>query len=311
MAKLSITVGLPGSGKTTKAKEIKHSDPDNVVLISRDDLRKTLFDGEGILEPWQENHITKVQKDIVKGGLKAGKHVVVHDLNLREKYRKQWAEIARDHGAEFFIIDCTQTTTAQCILWNRLRRNRGQRWVSSEVIYELERKFKDTLKKDVCKPYKLYPYVGEPVSYEKVEWVAGLPKAIIVDIDGTVADCTGVRNPYDETKYHLDNPKTNVIDLVRALHYGLGYRVIFVSGRHMQYVNETEAWLYEHVKVPIEGLYMRYERGTEDSVIKANLFNNHIRGKYNIVAVFDDRNRVVEMWRSLGLLVCQVDRGDF
>lgn len=312
-AKLSITVGLPGSGKTTKAKEIKNSDPDNVVLVSRDDLRSMLFIGEGILEPWQENYISKVQKDIVKGAIKAGKHVIVHDMNLREKYRKMWTEIAYDYGAEFEIIDCTQVRAAECIVRDMNRAKAGQRSVGGAVIMQLAKKFKDTLQADRWKPYKLYPSeaFSEPVSYEKVEFKPGLPKAIIVDIDGTVADCTGVRNPYDETKYHLDNPKADVISLIQDLHYRTGYKVIFVSGRHMQYVNETETWLYQHVKVPIEGLFMRYERGTEDSVIKASLFNNHIRGKYNVVAVFDDRNRVVQMWRSMGLLVCQVAEGDF
>lgn len=311
--KVSITVGLPGSGKTTEAMKMQAQDPEGTILVSRDDLRYTLYRGEGILESWQENHITKVQKEIVKGALKAGKHVIIHDLNLREKYRKQWAEIASNLGAEFEIIDCTQVSTAQCILWNRLRRERGERWVGSDVIYELERKFKSTLQADKYKPYKLYPSEAfrAPVSHEKVEWVPGLPQAIIVDVDGTVADCTGVRSPYDETKYHLDKPKTDVIRLVQDLHYGLGYKVIFCSGRHKDFFDVTEEWLYKWVKVPIEGLFMRYERGTEDSIIKAELFNRHIRGKYNTVAVFDDRKRVVETWRSLGLLVNQVAEGDF
>lgn len=313
MAKLSITVGLPGSGKTTEAKLIQTADPDNVVLISRDDLRKVLYNQEGILSSDKETQVTNVQKWIVKTYLKKGKHVIVHDLNLREKYRKQWAEIARDYGAEFAIIDCTQVPLNNCLNNDYDRGQTGGRKVGSDVIQELARKFKDTLKADKFKPYKLYPSeaFSAPVSYEKAEWVAGLPKAIIVDVDGTVADCTGVRSPYDETKYHLDNPKRDVIEMVRYHAYELEHRVIFVSGRHQDGFKVTQEWLFEHVKVPIEGLFMRYGRGTEDSVIKAELFNRHIRGKYNIVCVYDDRDRVVEMWRSLGLLVCQVAKGEF
>lgn len=311
MAKVSITVGLPGSGKTTEAIRIYNEDPLNTVLVSRDDLRKSLFNGEGILDNGLESYITNVQKEIVKGGIKAGKHVIVHDMNLREKYRKQWAEIARDYGVEFAIIDCTQVPVANCISRDITRGELGGRSVGAEVISQLAKKFKDTLKADTWKPYKLYAYVGDPVSYDKVEWVPGLPKAIIVDIDGTVADCTGVRSPYDETKYHLDKPKQDVIDMVRYHAYHLDHKVIFMSGRYKDGYKVTEEWLHEHVKVPIEGLFMRYERGTEDSVIKAELFNRHIRGNYNIVCVYDDRNRVVEMWRSLGLLCCQVAKGDF
>ena len=41
------------------------------------------------------------------------------------------------------------------------------------------------------------------------------------------------------------------------------------------------------------------------------MYEENIEGKYNVVTVFDDRNQVVEMWRSLGLSVCQVNYGDF
>lgn len=313
LPKVSITVGLPGSGKTTQALLIQAKDPLNTMLVSRDDLRMTLFHDEGILDNSLEQHITRVQKDIVKSGIKAGKHVIIHDLNLREKYRKQWAEIAHDLGAEFEIIDCTQVSEVECINNIEMRVLNGGRHVPASAVTELARKFKDTLKKDIWKPYKLYPYdaLSDPVSYEKVEWVPGLPQAIIVDVDGTVADCTGVRSPYDTTKYHLDKPKEDVIRLVRDLHYKCGYKVIFCSGRHEDFFDVTQEWLFSHVKVPFVGLFMRYERGTEDSVIKSELFNRHILGKYNIVSVFDDRNRVVEMWRTRGLLVNQVAEGDF
>ncbi len=312
--KVSITVGLPGSGKTTAAENIQMSEGmDKVQLVSRDDLRHLLFRSSGVLNSKDENRISKVQKDIVKGALKEGKHVIVHDLNLRERYRKQWADIANQHGAEFDIIDLTQVPLETCIDRNVLRMNRGERYVPEEVIKDMANKFKDVLKKDVWKPYKLYPFSAwaEKMNVEPVEYNPELPDAIIVDLDGTVFDCTGVRSPYDETKYHLDNPKQDVINRVRDHAYKLGHKVIFVSGRHEDGREVSTEMLNKHVKVPIEGFFMRYERGTEDSVIKLQLFNTYIRGKYNIVAVYDDRNRVVEMGRSLGLLCLQVQEGDF
>lgn len=312
--KLTITVGLPGSGKTTEASLILHNEGrDKVELVSRDDLRHLLFRSEGVLSGDQENRITKVQKQIVKDGLRAGKHVVVHDLNLREKYRNDWAQIALDYDAEFKILDLTQVPLGVCIERNVLRKSRGERHVPKDVIYSMAQKFKDTLKADQSKPYKLYPSAawGERLNNRPVEYIPELPDAIIVDLDGTVFDCEGIRSPYDETKYHLDKPKQWVIDRVRDHAYKLGHKVIFVSGRHEDGREISEMMLNKHVKVPIEGFFMRYERGTEDSIIKLNLFNQHIRGKYNIVAVYDDRNRVVQMWRSLGLLVLQVAEGDF
>ncbi len=48
----------------------------------------------------------------------------------------------------------------------------------------------------------------------------------------------------------------------------------------------------------------------KDNIIKAELWRE-IQEKYNILAMFDDRNRVVDMARRLGYKVCQVAEGDF
>lgn len=49
----------------------------------------------------------------------------------------------------------------------------------------------------------------------------------------------------------------------------------------------------------------------KDSIVKREIFENYIRDYYNIQFVLDDRNQVVEMWRSLGLKCLQVQEGDF
>lgn len=318
--KLTITVGLPGSGKTTEAELIQMTEGfDKVELVSRDDLRHLLFRSSGILGNAQETYITKVQEDMVKRAVKRGKHVIVHDLNLRERYRKRWAEIARDCGAEFAIIDLTQVPLDLCVGRDGMRQARGDRYVGEQVIRDLAKKFKDTLKADRWKPYKLYPVeaFSEPVSYEKYVPDRSLPEAIIVDLDGTVALCEGVRSPYDYSKVRLDNPNLPVIRHIQDEAYKLDTKILFVSGRLARLgasdpvYYDTEEWLFEHAKVPIEILSMRDRDGVDDTIIKLEIFNRDIRDKYNVKYCLDDRNRVVKMWRSLGLLCFQVAEGDF
>ena len=41
------------------------------------------------------------------------------------------------------------------------------------------------------------------------------------------------------------------------------------------------------------------------------LYEKYIKDSYNVLCVFDDRQKVVDMWREEGLLCCQVYYGDF
>lgn len=312
--KLTITVGIPGSGKTTEAKSILRKEgPHGVELVSRDDLRHLLFRSEGILDNAKEFRITHTEKQIVKDALRQGKHVVVHDMNLRQKYRKAWAELANEQGAEFAIIDLTQVPLETCIKNNERRHDFGGRYVPEEAIRELHKKFvknQGPVKAPEIAPNELWkpvPYVPNPK----------LPTAIIVDLDGTVADCEGVRSPYDYSRVKFDKPKLQVIKHVQQEAYDLGTKILFVSGRLArlgkddQCYKDTEEWLYEHVKVPIELLAMRDRDGIDDTVIKLEIFNRDIRDFYNVKYSLDDRNRVVRMWRSINLLCLQVEEGDF
>lgn len=59
-------------------------------------------------------------------------------------------------------------------------------------------------------------------------------------------------------------------------------------------------------------LYMR-PTGDErrDDVVKKEIYERDIAGKYNVLFCMDDRQRCVDLWRSLGLVCFQVDYGDF
>jgi hypothetical protein len=49
----------------------------------------------------------------------------------------------------------------------------------------------------------------------------------------------------------------------------------------------------------------------KDSVVKDELYQEYVAGKYNVFLVLDDRSSVVEFWRSKGFPCWQVNPGDF
>ena len=84
-----------------------------------------------------------------------------------------------------------------------------------------------------------------------------------------------------------------------------------VSGRMDTYRPQTEAWLVKH-KVPYTALFMRPAGDMrKDVLIKQEIYEREIKGKYNVLFVLDDRQQVVYGWRALGLTVFQTAPGDF
>ena len=133
---------------------------------------------------------------------------------------------------------------------------------------------------------------------------------IAVDIDGTVA-FHGARSPYDETRVHEDRPNEPVLAVTRAL-FDAGHMLIFVSGRSEGCREATEAWLAKHTRGTASRLYMRPAGDMrKDAVVKRELFDRHIRDRFDVRAVLDDRDQCVTLWRSLGLTCLQVADGNF
>lgn len=129
-------------------------------------------------------------------------------------------------------------------------------------------------------------------------------KAIICDIDGTIAH-RGNRDPYDMTKVSEDTVDIVVATIVKAL-YSIGFPVIFTSGRDETARYDTFEWIQTHVGIAYFDLHMRQIGDTRnDAVVKREMFDN-ITTLYEIFCVFDDRQRVVDMWREMNLKVLQV-----
>lgn len=150
-------------------------------------------------------------------------------------------------------------------------------------------------------------------------------KYVVVDLDGTVADCTHRLHFINgETKdwkgfYEAckdDKPIASMIDMVRALNERY-YNVIFLTGRSELARNVTQEWLQVNNLWYYDDLIMRPLKDyRQDSVVKLEMLNNYIRTNLNddkeaIGFILEDRATVVKSFRDAGFKVLQVAEGDF
>ncbi|MGW0245111.1 phosphatase domain-containing protein [Nocardia goodfellowii] len=299
MTELVITRGYPGSGKTTFARLWLNQGPKR-ARVSRDDYRRMLFDGEGILSFDEENQVTAVQRAAVARLLANGYDVIEDGTNLRRRYARGWADFAQCNGATFRVMDI-ETPVQMCIQNNQYRATWGSgRFVDPEAIITLGQKF----------PLGTWPEIEASPATEFEPYAPQLtkPRAIIWDIDGTLAHMTG-RSPYDYTRVSEDDVDESVRHLANMLYPD--HRNIVVSGRSEDCRPETVRWL-EDKTVSYDDLYMRQAGDSrDDAIVKYEIFRDLIAPHYNVIGVFDDRDRVVDMWRRIGLKCFQVQPGDF
>jgi len=146
------------------------------------------------------------------------------------------------------------------------------------------------------------------VAWQPWDPSVGLDAVYLVDIDGTVA-LKGDRDIYDGSKAHLDTPNWPVVRIIRMLQKT--HRIIYMTGRGAEHRFVTAQWLRTHGLIA-DRLHMRpVGDKRKDAIVKHELFNEHIRGQFNVAGVFDDRDQVVQMWRAIGLTVFQVADGNF
>lgn len=286
MKKVILTKGLPASGKSTWAKEMLRKQPNAYKRVNKDDLRAMLDDGQWSID--MEKFILDVRDTLIMQALNQGKHVIVDDTNLAPKHFNRISQLVKGK-AVIEWKDFTHVSVAECIERDKKRANP----VGAKVILDM---------------YNQFLKVPTP----KIEYDQTLPNAVICDLDGTLALLNG-RDPYDASSCEQDAVNAPVLRTILTVKTD---KVLFVSGREDKYRTQTIAFLNNKCGITFdnrfEGLYMRQSGDTrKDSIIKQEIYDAHIKGKYNVLFVLDDRNQVVDFWRSIGLTCFQVAEGDF
>jgi predicted kinase len=290
--KLIITCGVSGSGKSTYAREINQKD--FFFEINRDQWRFDLFcNGE---KDWSKYKFTQKREDLVTkkceeewSSCVAHKlDVIVSNTNLTPSTLNGWIEKGKAAGYEVEVKYFPIT------LEEAFKRNekRGALAVPREVLIQ---QWKKWLEITNFRRYTPYEY-------------GDTPKAVVCDIDGTVAKMSG-RSPYEWNRVGEDTPRREIIHLVESIVTSADCHLIFVSGRDGVCFNETYSWLEEYIYMPFELIMRAKDDQRPDTVVKEEIFWNKIAPHYDVLYWFDDRPAVVRRMKDIGLNVIDVSSG--
>ena len=166
-------------------------------------------------------------------------------------------------------------------------------------------------------------------------------KTVIFDLDGTLAiidrrkehatQSNGKINWnefFNPAHISFDEPNEPVIKLAQMFH-DYNYEILIFSGRNDRMYERTVEWL-EWNDVPFDLLVMRPDkfqgrtwpvaeynpatpdmRYMPDEKLKKAMLDEFVENIKDVFLVVDDRDKVVKMWRDLGLNTFQVAPGDF
>lgn len=154
----------------------------------------------------------------------------------------------------------------------------------------------------------------------------------IFDLDGTLADIrhrrhfvtrsddpTRLRRKPDWGAFHAacvnDTPIQPVIDTLHILHCS-DVDVWIWSGRMDTVRTETQDWVMKHVGLGFGPWFQLKMRPANDYIPDDQLKESWLHAmdpedRARLVMVFDDRQRVVDMWRRNGVVCAQIAPGNF
>ena len=205
------------------------------------------------------------------------------------------------------------------------------------MTYSLNSWIKETEKKTKIKLdsyYISFVYLGIIMRLQ-------MKKTVIFDLDGTLADIDIRRDkslkPNGKLDWDIfaapnsimdwDTPNEPVIKMAQMFAKE-GFKIVIFSGRNDRGFVATNHWLTKH-NVPFDLLVLRPDkfkanswpiadgnpatdemRFMPDEILKKKMLDTFVDID-DVFLVVDDRDKVVKMWRDLGLNTFQVAPGDF
>lgn len=283
---LVVCVGLPASGKSTYAKDLVKREH-TFIRLNKDDLR-CMF--AGVWSSKMEGFVIDVQTQIALKAVADKKDIVIDDTNLNPKVFDKWQTFARYHNYCFCEMSFKHVPIQTCIDRDACR----EKPVGKDVILNMAFQY------GLAKQEKQF---------------------VICDLDGTLADITERKKKstlpngklnwdefFNPDNISLDVPRYDVIQQVSQHCIDNNTDLFVVSGRSDRTREATRYWLAKYGILPDRLIMRPAGDSTPDDELKEKWLNTYL-DKTMCVKVFDDRPRVISMWKRNGLEVIDVGNG--
>ena len=295
--KLILCRGIQGSGKTYFARQWVTEDPEHRVRINNDDIRN-------MLGPYwvtsRENLVSSIKKNMAEEAINRGYDIVVDNMNLNAKEILFWKDMVKmanmDPDGYQYEIEFKDffIPLEECIRRDAARPNP----IGEKVIRETWKRYKHFIQTTEVERY-----------VDNLRKYTGKPKCIVIDMDSTMCFNTTKRPWFGDGAAEgmiNDVPNTGMCDMIRKLQED--FVIVVATGRDTTQEAVTKEWLAKQ-GINADEFYFRTNKDYRKGVVVKKEQIEAILEKYDVVAIFDDCEPIVDMYREMGLTVLQPNKG--
>jgi len=299
MSKIYVLIGAPAFGKSVMARKMHDEDPTKVI-VSRDEIRSAR--GKYWIEN-QEDYISDIEEFEIRAAIKHGLSPIIDATNLNPKTMNKWEQLSVELGVDLEKIFLPYIPFAEALARDIKRGQKGGRAVGEKTLRSFyKRYYWDQYEKEMY---------GDKHPSDKPN--DGLPPAVIFDLDFTIMYRQN-RGPFEYSKADTDilDPKAEWI-INRWISDGI--TPIFLTGRDNseESINAIRKALNIQKIKKLDDVYYPYiilgrnpgDRRTS-MIVKEELYETEVKGKYNVLMAFDDDQEVVDMYKSKGIFASKV-----
>lgn len=296
--------GIMCSGKTTFAKQFIKDNP-TYKCVNKSVLRHMISNYTYNKE--NEELVFKLWESLVEGILCSGYNLIVDDANLDPAiYERKISiinAIATKHNIQVtYKLKEFDISLEEAILRDKKRPDP----VGEDVIRRTYKKF--------IFSHKRASIMGTAIqnTNETKLFYSSRPSCIIYDLDGTMALNSGHRPYYKYGDLILqDKVNSLLLYIIKGMKISSNISCIAVTGRSEEDIEYTRQWIGTH-DIPCDWLFMRSQGDNRpDDIIKKEIYDTHIRDNFNVLCVFDDRPKVLDMWIQQGLYTFNVNQDPY